>query len=171
LSVAATPAARPPRIVRLLERWPGVSWLAAAAVFVFVGLAFGSVGPFGIAHATSGWFIRRTLYGVIALLVVAPVVFARRNTLVAKLLGDLVLSGLGLISYGIFLHNGPFVSWIGDHHVFGLGTGRPFLGVLLATLAVTIPVAALSYRLIERPFLRLKDVGLAPRAQRQSRAS
>ena len=164
LSVAVTGAERPPQIVALLERRPGVSWLAAAGVFLYVSLAIGASGPFGLAPSTGGYVLRHLLYGAIAVLVVAPAVFSRRaGTVVQRVLGHPIVSGLGVISYGIFLYNGPFVVWIGNHHALGLGAGRPFLGDLLVTLALTIPAAALSYRLIERPLLRLKDLRMAPR--------
>jgi peptidoglycan/LPS O-acetylase OafA/YrhL len=164
LSVALTGVQRPPRIVAFLERWPGASWLAAAGLFAYVSLAIGAPGAYGVAPSTGGYVVRHLLYGAIAALVVAPAVFSRRRgTVVHRVLGHPILSAIGVISYGIFLYNGPVVVWIGDHHALGLGTGRPFLGDLALALVVTLPVAALSYRLVERPFLRLKNLGMRPR--------
>ena len=67
-----------------------------------------------------------------------------------------VISWLGLISYGIFL-------W---HYVFTIEFGSPgdglaLLPLLLVTLGATIPIAAASYYLLERPILRLKYQGRA----------
>ena len=62
-----------------------------------------------------------------------------------------VVAWLGLISYGIFL-------W---HYVVALRLGVPgegwsFLPLLVATVAITVPIAAASYYLLERPLLRFK---------------
>jgi len=54
---------------------------------------------------------------------------------------------LGIISYGVYLWSGPFLSW-------GRDIG-PEAAVL--TIPATIIVAALSYHFVERPFLRLKQ--------------
>ena len=69
-----------------------------------------------------------------------------------------LVAWLGLISYGIFL-------W---HYVFAIEFGSPGEGLgwtplLLVTLAGTIPIAAASYYLLERPVLRLKYRNLRPR--------
>ena len=66
---------------------------------------------------------------------------------------------LGVISYGVYLYHGPLLSWIvpfvGGHPWtwFG-GTAVPALTI--GTLALTLPVALLSYRYVEAPFLRLR---------------
>jgi peptidoglycan/LPS O-acetylase OafA/YrhL len=62
-----------------------------------------------------------------------------------------VVAWLGLVSYGIFL-------W---HYAVALRLGVPgehwsFLPLLLATVAITVPIAAASYYLLERPLLRFK---------------
>lgn len=62
---------------------------------------------------------------------------------------------LGVISYGIYLWHMAPIDWMAWH-----GQGREgqlgFLVNLAVVLAITIPVATLSYRVIERPALRLK---------------
>ena len=89
---------------------------------------------------------------LIALLLLLPAVFDdRAGGAPRRFLAHPVVAWLGLISYGIFL-------W---HYVVALqlGAGGAELGfgwVLLGTLAITIPIAAVSYYLVERPLLRLK---------------
>jgi peptidoglycan/LPS O-acetylase OafA/YrhL len=98
------------------------------------------------------------LYGLIAALVLAPAAFPGQvKSLVHLLLDHPLLSGLGVISYGVFLYNGPIAVWLSRSQLSGMWAGKPFLGILLGTVALTIPAAALSYRLIERPLLKLKD--------------
>ena len=57
----------------------------------------------------------------------------------------------------MFLYNGPIAVWLASSGLAGMWAGKPFLGILLATLALTIVAAALSYRLVERPLLALKN--------------
>jgi len=61
---------------------------------------------------------------------------------------------LGRISFGIYVYNPLMVSllvWItGDRRI-------PAFGLVLLVSAMTIAVASLSYRFLEKPFLRLKD--------------
>jgi peptidoglycan/LPS O-acetylase OafA/YrhL len=83
---------------------------------------------------------------------VAPFAFAEQPSgAVARLVSSRVMSWIGLVSYGVFL-------W----HVAAAEAVRQwspqvsFLPLLVATLAITIPVAAASYYLLERPLLRFK---------------
>jgi peptidoglycan/LPS O-acetylase OafA/YrhL len=164
LSVWVAGAARRPRALVVLEEEPGMCWLAALMLFVFVSIALGASGHWGLTHTTFAWFVMHLLYGVIALLIVAPAVFPGEGRgLVHRFLAHPIMAGLGLISYGIFLYNGPFVGWVSRWSWLG---GRPFLGVLIGTLAVTIAAAALSYRFLERPLLQLKDWRSVPRSAR-----
>jgi peptidoglycan/LPS O-acetylase OafA/YrhL len=164
LSVWLAGSARRPKIVVLLEEEPGMSWLGALALFVFVSVGLGASGRWGLTHTTLEWFLMHLLYGAIAVLVVAPAVFPGEGKgVVHRVLGHPIMAGLGLISYGIFLYNGPFVGWVSR---WSLLSGRPFVAVLVVTLAITIPAAALSYRFLERPLLRLKDWRSFPRPAR-----
>jgi peptidoglycan/LPS O-acetylase OafA/YrhL len=147
-----------PRVLARLERSPGLSWLAALALFTFASLGLGASGHWGLTHTTLAAMVMHISYGLVALFLIAPAVFpGSGRALVHRLLAHPVVSGLGLISYGIFLYNAPLTVWLARSQLSGMWSGRPFLGLLLATLAVTIPAAMLSYRLIERPLLRLKD--------------
>jgi peptidoglycan/LPS O-acetylase OafA/YrhL len=79
---------------------------------------------------------------------------------------------LGLISYGLFLWHSTIMLDLNDH---GAQTWLPFgfPSLLLATLAITIPIATASYYLIEKPALRFKDPRNrrpAPRADRADSA-
>lgn len=89
-------------------------------------------------------------FGVIAALLLAPAVFGDRGGGLPRRFRP-VIAWIGLISYRIFL-------W---HFVVGLelarrGASESFVLLLLSMLAITIPIAAASYYLVERPLLRLK---------------
>jgi peptidoglycan/LPS O-acetylase OafA/YrhL len=60
------------------------------------------------------------------------------------------MAWLGLVSYGIFLWHNAVVIRLSHDHAWG------FAPLLLATVAVTVPIAAASYYLLERPVLRWK---------------
>ena len=91
-------------------------------------------------------------FGGIAFLLMLPAVFGDdRGGLPRRLLAHPVMAWLGLVSYGIFL-------W---HYVVTLELGSPgagwaFAPLLLATLAISITCAAISYYALERPLLRFK---------------
>jgi peptidoglycan/LPS O-acetylase OafA/YrhL len=61
------------------------------------------------------------------------------------------MAWLGLISYGIFLWHYTIATHLG-YPGANLDSGLRLIG----TLAITIPCAAASYYLLERPLLRLK---------------
>jgi peptidoglycan/LPS O-acetylase OafA/YrhL len=63
---------------------------------------------------------------------------------------------VGRISYGIFLWHLPLVGWLAEHGGSDWIPGFPFLSLLVAGLAVSIPMGWLSYRLVELPAMRLR---------------
>ena len=71
-------------------------------------------------------------------------------------LDNRLMQWLGGRSYSIFLLHGLVVVGIGFVVPGGLGPWQAFAVLTAATLAVAIPLAALSYRFVELPFLRLK---------------
>jgi peptidoglycan/LPS O-acetylase OafA/YrhL len=160
-SVALAQSARRPRALSLLENHPGISWALAAGLFVLASEGLGASGRWGAVDTASASLAMHILYGLVALFVVLPAAFpgSGRKPL-HRVLSNRVAAGLGLISYGIFLYNGPIVVWLGGWHLL---YGKPFVGLLLLTLAFTLPAAALSYWFVERPVLWLKDLRLAPR--------
>ena len=70
------------------------------------------------------------------------------------ILRNRVLAWLGLISYGIFLWHHPIVGRVRRRP--GLGPTGASLGITLATFAIAVVCATLSYYLVERPLLRFK---------------
>ena len=61
----------------------------------------------------------------------------------ARLLNNKIVSALGRRSYGIYLYHYPILTWVSHHR-----------GGWLLSLALTLAVAEISYRLIEQPLLR-----------------
>lgn len=145
----------PPSRIDLLARHPGTLWLSALAVLVIVSTPIG--GSRGLDAAVAGEAAFKNLaYAVFALLVVLPCVAALKDgddPPAVRVLSGRVGRFLGDISYGIFAYHLLILELVGPlvgHENFTGGFWR----LLVPTLAVTIPVAALSYRFVERPIMR-----------------
>jgi peptidoglycan/LPS O-acetylase OafA/YrhL len=145
---------RPPSLLRFLGDHPWVSWAGAGAVVV--GFATFSPpetpGVFGAEY----WF-RWFLFGVFSFFLLVPAMFGdqtagrARRVLAAR---PLVL--LGTVSLGFYLFHLAFLSktqeWLG---VGAFGGSLPT--VFAITFVCSVALAFVSYYLVERPFLRLKD--------------
>ena len=148
---------------RLRRRWwPAVPLLldtvgvAALAALVLLGLNLGEFEPF----LYRGGFVLVTL----ATAAVIAVVVHPRSWVVSRVLGSAPMRWVGVRSYGIYLWHWP---------VFMLTRPEldvPFGGVPLLALRIglTMVVADLSYRLVERP-IRRGALGRAWRALREAR--
>lgn len=139
---------RRPWLLRGLAARPEVAWLLAFAAYVALSLWL-PANPFLFGRRDA--LVAHLGFGVVATLLLAPAVFGDRGGgLPRRLLANPVVAWVGLVSYGIFL-------W---HYVITLELVRKgvdgFAVILLATLAISIPIAAASYYLVERPLLRLK---------------
>jgi peptidoglycan/LPS O-acetylase OafA/YrhL len=146
------------RILSAIARRSGLCWTAAAVLFLFLG-SITQVPADGISFepdlALTQWF----LYGVIALLIAVPAV-ARgpASQLTNRFLSGRTIVWLGLVSYGIFLWQmGPLTVLFEDQWITNGRWIVRFAEFALITALLTIPLAAASYYLVERPFLRRKD--------------
>jgi peptidoglycan/LPS O-acetylase OafA/YrhL len=133
---------------------PVTVYLAAAAVLAIAATPV--AGPGGLDLGTGfNQVTRIALLGIVAGLVVLPPALdqAPRHP-VLRALGSRPMRWLGDISYGVFLYH-LLVLLV----VTRLLDIRPFTGhfwtLTVVTLAITIPLAWLSYRYIESPLSRL----------------
>jgi peptidoglycan/LPS O-acetylase OafA/YrhL len=155
-----------PRALAWVGERPWVAWLGAGAAFVLVAVGIG-LSPENrldapmTAAQTLG---RHWLYAVVAVGVLLPAVAGPAHEGgVRRLLGHRWLLYLGVISYGIYLwHNSVMEKIVGD--VGRDGTWSDFLAYLGAGVVVAIVVASVSWRLVEKPILRLKRL-IPDRAQ------
>jgi peptidoglycan/LPS O-acetylase OafA/YrhL len=138
-----------PRILQRPGRLGAGLWLAALAGYVALCLWL-APSPFFLTESQR--FVVQLAFGVIALLLLAPVVLAPDpGGVVRRIAGGRLMMWLGLVSYGIFLWHYPVVLAVGPRH----GTGG-FLLLTAVTLLVSIACAAASYYVLERPVMRLK---------------
>lgn len=153
LSVAYQQRSELPRPLRLLALQPGLCWALALAVYLVTVFTLQPV-PFIVADDTTPQFLATHLaHGALATLIVVPVVFGDPNAgLPRRTLANPLIAWLGLISYGFYLWHVTIAYYLG----FG-GAEGSFGAVLLLTVAISIPLAAASYYLLERPLMRLKS--------------
>jgi peptidoglycan/LPS O-acetylase OafA/YrhL len=105
--------------------------------------------PFQTSHLAAA--AQGPLLGIASGLVLATFVHGEWTRPIAR-----VLAPIGLVSYGVYLWHWVILSTLTHHHVTILsGSGVPATAVRVAALiALTLPVAALSWLLLERPLLR-----------------
>lgn len=151
LSVAYERRSELPQPLRLLAARPALCWVLAFGVYLVTVFTLQPV-PFIVADDTTPQFLATHLaHGTLATLIVIPVVFGDPNAnLPRRVLANPAIAWLGLISYGFYLWHVTIAYYLG----FG-GAEESFVVVLLLTVAITVPIAAASYYLLERPLMRL----------------
>lgn len=136
---------RRPRPLAWAQRREGWCWVMALALFLLFGFVKGNPGD--CLHIGGL---------VIASLMVAPVVFAEDGSgPIQRLLGTAVMRWLGTVSYGIFLWNEPFPAWLNSIGADDWGVVSGALPRLVLTVLITVPLAAATFYLVERPAMRL----------------
>ncbi len=146
-----------------LSRYAWTGWVLAAAAYVAICRGIGlPAGNVLLAHQTAGQQLTvYALSGIVAAGLALPAVLeVRPSSLVGRFLASPAMSWLGLVSYGIYLYHEPVVRALsGGLSGPGPTTGK-FIWLTAATAAIAITAGALSYYIVERPLLRLKE-GLA----------
>jgi peptidoglycan/LPS O-acetylase OafA/YrhL len=143
--------------------WPW--WAGAAVVFWFTSTQLNLQRGL----ATSSFALettRQSLYGLIAVLLIAPVVFGRRcSTTGLRLLERASLRWLGAVSYGIYLWHVAFMRWTHELLDWPALSGNFVVLVVVATVG-SVTAAALSHRFVEEPVMaRVRDRQRTTRAR------
>ena len=147
------------------QRYAWWGWPAALVFYLVLclGLRYTNGDPF-FEHDSAGhvlaWY---ALNGLVAVCLLMPAVFeSRAPSAASRLLSWRVLAWLGLVSYGIYLYHNRLLTWIDAKGVVGDDRWVRLVWLSAATLLAVASVAALSYYLVERPILRLKERPRSP---------
>jgi peptidoglycan/LPS O-acetylase OafA/YrhL len=149
---------------------PGIAWTGALVVFIVLGFITGRP-PDGVSFTVPQEMTHWLAGGIVGLLIVLPaaVRIPAPGSIPSRVLATRAAKWLGLVSYGIFLWQMGPITWLWDSRDSSFVTTQaPILRFAIytaLTVALTIPLAALSYYVIERPSLRFKD----PRRNRRPR--
>jgi peptidoglycan/LPS O-acetylase OafA/YrhL len=144
------------RWIRLVLDHPGLFWISAFAIYLGIASSDQFPRPFdGRNYSAFALTVQHVLYTIIALLVILPAVFGEaEGGWPRRILASRVLTGIGTISYGIFLWHFSLLSVCFRSFAADLVPGWPLLSVLLPGVPLTLVCGWLSYRAIERPALR-----------------
>jgi peptidoglycan/LPS O-acetylase OafA/YrhL len=153
--VARSDGLIPDGILGKLAGSPGTVWAGALAVFALATSYW--AGPYDLSTSSPGQAATKSvLYAVLATLIVFPVVAAADESsepAAVRALGGPVGHFLGDISYGVFAYHVVVLGVIElmmGHVVFTGG----FAPLFWLTLSISVVLATLSYRLVERPIMR-----------------
>ena len=156
ISVAGERDGRAP--LAWVGRWPWAPWLGAAAAFfvVAVGIGLSPENRLDAPMDAAQTIARHWLYAAVAVGVLLPAAFGPPGRgAVRRLLAHPVLLYLGVISYGVYLwHNAAMEEVVGQ--IGRDGSWGDFLLYLAVGVVAAVVLATLSWRLLERPLLRLK---------------
>jgi peptidoglycan/LPS O-acetylase OafA/YrhL/4-amino-4-deoxy-L-arabinose transferase-like glycosyltransferase len=147
---------RPLAVLEAARRHPLVCWAAAGLAFwaLSTQLDLGvQVGATGQGQAIA----KEVLYAAVGFALVVPVALAGA-TLPRSLrwLGAPLMVALGVLSYGIYLwHEGATDLYRDIRNLAPLHGW--FAGILVVTTVASVALAAVSYLVVERPALGLKD--------------
>jgi peptidoglycan/LPS O-acetylase OafA/YrhL len=154
-----------PRALEVAGRHPALAWAAAGATFWVVSMHLGL--PRRLDPLTTPQLVgRQLLYGLTAFFFLLPGVFGPQDRgLIRRALRSWPLARVGLVTYGIYLWHelwiDKYLEWRGIEPFGASGTG-PFLTMVGGVAALSLLAAGVSYVVVERPFLRLKDRRLLP---------
>ncbi len=158
LAVASVLAERDGRMPRALV-WAGdhpwVAWAGAAVAYVMVSVGIGLSPENRLDAPMTTWqFLgRHWLYAVVAVGIVLPAVVGPPGEgAIRRVLAHRALLWVGIVSYGLYLWHNAVMEYVGQ----GDGGWDAFLLLLAAGLVGGLLAAALSWRFLEKPILRLK---------------
>jgi len=135
--------------------WPG---LVCLGLIVAVALTFPLLGPAPrpVAALLGGIpFVFSSLLASLALLAV----FLNQDSALTRWLDWRPLAALGTVSYGVYLYHNLLPHWMltGAARRLGLDWTPPELLEAAVVFVIALALAGVSWVLIERPLLRLKD--------------
>lgn len=124
--------------------------LVTAVIGVLVGIGATDTGLADLRLAITAWGI-----GCVAL-VLAVALSPSEPSRLLRVLESRALVFVGLASYSLYLWHEPVIHWLSRHDLLAEGTPTALTVDLAIVLAISLAVAALSFRFVEKPALRRK---------------
>jgi peptidoglycan/LPS O-acetylase OafA/YrhL len=145
------------RLLSTLGSMPGVCWTVVAGLMLVAATPL--AGPSLLFVATPGQSLgKHLLYAVVGGLVVLTGVFSPPDGRYARLMSMPPLRHLGLISFSTFCIHLPVLRLVMAVTGYDLFDGHG-LQIWALTLVLSLVASEALYRLVERPGMRLKDLG------------
>ncbi len=142
--------------LRRMGQSPGVCWISALALFAIAATPL--AGPALLIAPAGGEAVAKNLiYAAVAALVILPAVFADPDGRYIRTLSLPFLRHLGHTSYGLFSVHLVVLELVARWRGIELFEGRT-LELFVVTLLISLAVAELVYRLLERPAMRWKSL-------------
>ncbi|WP_313404640.1 acyltransferase [Aeromicrobium sp.] len=141
------------RLVRALRRWASdrvACWVLAFGLFVIISTPLGG-SPLLVALTPSESVMRHLFYAAIAVLIVAPCVFVTDDG-TARILSHPWFRHLGYTSYALFCCHMIVLELVVDGVGYELFRA-PAVPLFVLVLAVSLGVAEILYRVIEKPVI------------------
>ncbi len=155
LSVWMEDRERLPAILRPLDRFPSLAWIVAGLAFLLVSTKIGIHGFQAMERRE--YLVRNVLYAVVAVALILPAIVGDQTRgVLRRILANRVLLFLGVVSYGVFLYQTAVIVQLVKWGFGEPGTPLRYAQWLVATTAITVALATLSYYIVERPALSLK---------------
>jgi peptidoglycan/LPS O-acetylase OafA/YrhL len=163
-----------PRWVDWLVARPVTTWGLALAAWLVAELVMGFQNPLGGLDFRTRLLGNSLLMMIFAGLLLLPLVFDVRDSVVRRFMGSRAMVTAGVLSVGIYLWHSSLIHWLASRDPFThLIEDGHYLQRWAITFALSLGMAlvagTLSYRLIELPFLRRKP-GLSS-GQRSERSA
>jgi peptidoglycan/LPS O-acetylase OafA/YrhL len=136
---------------------PGVCWSAVAGLMLVAATPL--AGPSLLFVATPAESLtKHLLYALVGGLVVITGIFSEPHGRYTEIMSIRPLRHLGHISYSTFCIHLPVLHLIMSITGYALFAGHG-LEIWVLTVVASLLASELLYRLVERPFMRLKDAG------------
>lgn len=140
-----------------LSRQPGSCWALVAGIMLISATPL--AGPTMLAAPTEAQSLtKHLLYACVGFLVVLTGVFNNPSSRYSRTFGHPIGRRLGWISYGVFCLHLPMLHFTMWATRWALFSGRG-VEIWLMTVFLSLVAAELTYRVVERPALRLKGWG------------
>jgi peptidoglycan/LPS O-acetylase OafA/YrhL len=131
------------------------SWLIAGGAFAVLAILRGI--PAVPEYVGADLFMPLLAFFVLAPAATHYAIAGRSwRTIPNLVLSNRVLVWLGMVSYGVYLYHATLLAWLDAHGADRIFPFNHWIGLAIATIAFTAPVAAASWYFVERPALRRK---------------